>query len=185
VSRIALFYFCFSLVYCISLLVFQSWAFKINNEAGLFLRKIIDVSGIKDDPAVVAANGQVAAATSPAFLQDNLTPTDSLLVSTPTLTPTSISTSSRASALIASSTSRRSTSAAARPTRTPTDDPDETERDDTGTKDKRFTKRDDEILRIDRDGVKGVFVSFLLDEGQPGAFLGEVCVKDLMRPAWT
>ena len=67
-SRIALFYFCFSLVYCISLLVFQSWAFKINNEAGLFLRKIIDVSGIKDDPAVVAANGQAPTTTSPGFL---------------------------------------------------------------------------------------------------------------------
>jgi len=61
-------------------------------------------------------------------------------------------------------------SAAARPTRTATYDLNEMERDDSNTKDKRFTKRNDGIIKVDEPDVTGVFVPFLLVDGPPGTF---------------
>ena len=184
-SRIALFYFYFSLVYCISQLAFQGWAFKINNEAGLRLSEIIDVSGIKADIAALTAKSQVASANTPAPLQDNVIPTDPLSTSTLTLVSTS-TTSSRASPPTASPRPRPRSSSSVRTTRTATShDPDETERDDSRNKIRQFTKRDDGIIRINGGNVSGGFVPNLEFYGEPGVILNDVCVRDLIWPQRT
>jgi hypothetical protein len=184
VSRVALFYFCFSLVYCIAQIAFQVWAFNINNDAGIRLLDIIDVSGIVADLEAAPLNSQVY--TASAFQpQDSVTPTSylpaSISTSTTTSTSTRTSTSSKPSAL---TTSSASTSAkrppAARPTATPT--PRDHDEDNNV---RRLTKRKDGLIRVNDDNVSGVLVPDLVVDGELGAFLTDACVKLLMEPAGT
>jgi hypothetical protein len=204
VTRVGLFYFCFSLVYCIAQVAFQGWAFKINSEAGTRLSNIINASNVQLN---VTVDGQLVvtdalALVQKALLQNNVTTTDSppealSLISTSTSTPSSpsasiisfpssVSTPSSPSASIVSSPSSVRPRIVTRPTRTATpsdgdddDDDDETKPGEYRAKMKRFTKRDDGIIRANDTGV------FLHDGGETVVFLSNACIEDIVWPART
>jgi hypothetical protein len=175
VSRIALFYFCFSLVYCIAQLSFQGWALKINSEAGTRLSDIINSSGVKltvnTDGRLVVVEGLALFQNAP--LRNHTAPIDSTLETSSLI---STSTSSDASASTAPSPSSVRSPLLGRPTSIATDE----------TKDrakvKRFIKRDDGITKVSEGNVTGVF---LHDDGETGILLSEACIRAIIWPART
>jgi len=181
VSRTVLFYSCFSLVYCISQLTFQGWAFKINSEAGTRLSDIINASGVNIS---VTAEGRLTteaiALLQNALLQNKTTPIDSPPEAL-SLIPTS--TSSSASASITPSPSSVRNPFPGRPTGTATpNDANEANPGGYRAEVKRFTKRDDGITKISEGNVTGVF---LLEDGKTGFMLNEQCIIDIVWPART
>jgi hypothetical protein len=221
VSRISLFYFCTALGYCITQLVFQSWAFKINNDAGIRLASIIDASTIVADVVVVSLDNQLRVcqlndgmdirdcpiapdgsiknllnhtvqptSTTPASLQDHVA-TTTTLTSTPTSSTASTSTSSKSSS-VRPTPSVRSTGSVVFlhiPIKHGDDDHDDHDRDETEHSNVRtvvkFTKRDEGIIRVNKNNVTGVFVPDIVVKGQPGVVLDDSCVEVLVWPSLT
>ena len=170
--------------------MFQGWAFKINSDAGTFLSRIISVSGINENLAVVPADGRVTTTTAP-LLQVSVAPTDPLSVptSTSTSTPTPAPTSRTSSASSKPRPSSARPTAAATPAAAKTapkdlreDEEEEEEEEKSRSRVQLFAKRADGITQ---DGKGNVFVPNLSRNGQPGVDLDRVCVEELFWPVRT